>query len=291
MQEVDAERRLAILRGEVPPPLPEAEQANEPEATDDDRRASRRESSRGKRKRPGEDDTDFELRLANETEDSIEPPERIRKPTSSAPITDRAGHIDLLGDNRLRRRAEKNEDAEKEAQKRKQELVDQYTMRFSNAAGRNGTHDPWYSKSDKLVLEETGKDVWGNEDAERKNRDAQRMASNDPLAMMKMGASQVRTLNKERKKFQEERDDELRQLRKTQDRRDSRRRDRESSQQGEGHGKSSRRRRRSRDHHTERSRADNSRHRRRDKGRDDEQRDRRRSRSPDRRRHRHRHET
>lgn len=280
MQEVDAERRLAILRGEIPPPLAEANETTETANKDDDEeeRSSRRESNRRKRKRPGEDDTDFELRLANDKDDATLQLERTRKPTSSAPITDHAGHIDLLGDSKLRRRNEKNEEAEKEAKKKKQELEDQYTMRLSNAAGRNGTHDPWYSKSDKSQIEELRKDVWGNEDAGRKDRDAQRMMSNDPLAMMKQGASQVRMLNKERRREQDEKDEELRQLRKEQDRRESRRRDEKRPRHRDRSPRASgRRRRRSCDHHGENGR--------------DERRDRRRSRSPDRRRNRHRHET
>lgn len=291
MQEVDAERRLAILRGEVPPRLPEAEGTDEPAPTEDEGRVLHRQRSRKKRKLPGEDDTDFELRLANERDDSTERPERTRKPTSSAPITDRAGHIDLLGDNRLRRRGEKNEEAEKEAQKKKQELEDQYTMRFSNAAGRNGTHDPWYSKSDPSTLGEIRKDVWGNEDSGRQERDAQRMASNDPLAMMKKGASQVRMLNRERKRFQEEREGELRQLRKEQSKRTSHRRDEERPRHRDRYAKSDRRRRRSHDRRDERFRDDDSRHRRGGRVRNDEKGNRRRSRSPEHSRNRHEHET
>ncbi|KAM0330576.1 hypothetical protein ACHAQA_003524 [Verticillium albo-atrum] len=195
MQEVDAERRLAILRGEEPPPLPEPE----PEQNDAprDRQSSGRE--RKKRKRTGEDDTDFELRIAQERSALVRAPgpDAATRKTSSAPIVDRDGHIDLFGEARKRdRRSEKNPEAEKEAEKKKRELEDQYKMRLSSAAGRGGMLNPWYSKAadDQAQTDEfqaSEKDVWGNEDPGRKKRAAERITSNDPLAMMKQGAAKI----------------------------------------------------------------------------------------------------
>ena len=222
MQEVDAARRLAILRGEEPPPLEddeasETKQLGAPEADDAVSRAVAGASGvRRKRKRPGEDDTDFEMRLANErNETRYGELEHTKKPTSSAPITDHRGHIDLFGDERARAHAEKNDDSEREKKKKKQEQEDQYTMRFSNAAGKDGTGNPWYSQSE-LSHTTSSKDVWGNDDPTRKERDAKRAISNDPLAMMKMGASKVREIKAERKKAQAEQHEELRKLRREQ---------------------------------------------------------------------------
>ncbi|KAI6784316.1 uncharacterized protein J7T54_004862 [Emericellopsis cladophorae] len=215
MQEVDAQRRLSILRGEIPPPLPETEE-KPPVVEAVERREAR--GGQRKRKRPGEDDTDFELRIANERYES-RPDEDVdlKHKTSSAPITDHAGHIDLFGDERARGRAEGNEEAEKEAKKKKQELEDQYTMRFANAAGRDGVQKPWYSNAGDGGTDAPPKNVWGKDDPQRRERDAQRTVSNDPLAMMRLGASKARQVNQERKRVQEERDAELRRLRREQE--------------------------------------------------------------------------
>ncbi|TIC97452.1 Uncharacterized protein CH35J_007669 [Colletotrichum higginsianum] len=151
MQEVDAERRLAILRGEAPPPLAPVE-APEDEPRPRDRDAGSAGREKKKRKRAGEDDTEFELRVAKERADVLETAnDTLRKSTSSAPIVDSAGHIDLFGEERKQGRHLKNEEAEKEAAKKKKELEDQYTMRFSNAAGRDGLVGPWYAASGAIT--------------------------------------------------------------------------------------------------------------------------------------------
>ncbi|KAF4976473.1 hypothetical protein FZEAL_6873 [Fusarium zealandicum] len=184
MQEIDAQLRLAILRGETPPPIEDAEpsRSDEPPA----RGALHPGSMRRKRKRPDEDDTDFEMRIAKESDNmAITKLEPARKSTSSAPIVDHAGHIDLLGDEKVRAHAEKNEEAEREAKKKKQSYEDQYTMRLVNAPGKDGILRPWYSQSDAAAPDASSKDVWGNQDPKRKERDARRTVSNDPLSMMK----------------------------------------------------------------------------------------------------------
>jgi hypothetical protein len=91
-------------------------------------------------------------------------------------------------------------------------------MRFSNAAGfKQGLEKPWYSKSTggdvtTEVEEVVGKDVWGNEDPRRREREAKRVVDNDPLAFMKKGAEQVRRVERERKLWREEKERELREL-------------------------------------------------------------------------------
>ncbi|KAF5687450.1 hypothetical protein FDENT_5313 [Fusarium denticulatum] len=247
MQEIDAQRRLAILRGETPPPIEDDEPPKDEEPPVRDRDVSQRTSTRRERKLPGEDDTDFEMRIARESENAalvrIEPE---KKSTSSAPLVDHNGHIDLLGDEKSRAHAEKNEEAEKEAKKKKQSYEDQYTMRFSNATGKDGALKPWYSQSDAAAPDSSSKDVWGNQDPNRKERDAKRIVSNDPLAMMKKGASKVREIKQERKRFQEEREEELRQMRRDERHREKRRRRHHESNR-------SRERHRSRDRDEERT--------------------------------------
>ncbi|KAL6864141.1 hypothetical protein J3F83DRAFT_742669 [Trichoderma novae-zelandiae] len=291
MQEVDAQRRLAILRGEEPPPI-EDERDLEPEKTESGAGDARpRFPGHGRRrKRPGEDDTDFELRLAQERNSATYSViESSRKPTSSAPIVDHAGHIDLFGDERARAHTQKNDEAEAEKKKKEKEYEDQYTMRFSNAAGKDGISKPWYSQNDGVAPDASLKNVWGKSDPNRKTRDSQRIVSDDPLAMMKKGASQIRELKRQRMDIQAERDAELKQLRKEEHRRDRHRDRYREREEREGREASDSRRRDSRER---RERRDDYRERRRHK---EEERRRRhgdsrsRSRSPDRRRHRHRH--
>lgn len=299
MQEVDAQRRLAILRGEALPPIEDEREAESENAQDasGDARSKFPSSGRKRRKRSGEDDTEFELRLAKERSDATYTiVESSRKPVSSAPIVDHAGHIDLFGDERARAHAEKNPEAEADRKKKEREYEDQYTMRFSNAAGKDGISQPWYSHGEGVAPDVSAKNVWGRDDPDRKSRDTQRTNSNDPLAVMKKGALQVRELKKERRKIQEERDEELRQLRK-ESHRDGHR-DRHSEREGRDRGRYSdtkrhdSRRTRSKERDSDaRGRSDDHRERRRHK--EDERRKRHRdsrSRSPDRRRHRHRHD-
>ena len=232
MQELDAERRLQILRGEIPTPLP-----IEDKADDDDGRENRSYGSgreRKRRKKAGENDTDFEMRIAAEQTapnySNLDKQIVVRK--SDAPLVDQAGHIDLFPQEPSRKIAEKNPEAEKEAAKKKKEYEDQYTMRFSNAAGfKQGLENPWYSKAtaEAQAVEEDapGKDVWGNEDPRRKQREAARGVSNDPLAFMKQGAAQVRQVEKERKKWRDEKQRQMRELKEAERRRKKQKRRRE----------------------------------------------------------------
>ncbi|KAI1382807.1 uncharacterized protein F4822DRAFT_97588 [Hypoxylon trugodes] len=234
-QEVDAERRLAILRGEVPPPLPPPSPSADDETPsrkrdrDEDPATSGWGKKRRKRKRAGEDDTDFELRLARDRAGATRTTsDALVKSRSDAPLTDHTGHIDLFPDERSH--PPKNEKTESEAAKKKRENEDQYTMRFSNAAGKDGLTDAWYTKGGDMKdvidrsLDAPSKDVWGNEDPRRKEREVARVVANDPLAMMKRGAAKVREVEKERRQLNEERGRELKQLRKEEKKRERRRR-------------------------------------------------------------------
>ncbi|KAL6914527.1 hypothetical protein ACHAPO_005649 [Fusarium lateritium] len=257
MQEIDAQRRLAILRGEEPPSIEEPESPQPNETAIGDRDVSHK-GTRRKRKRPGEDDTDFEMRIARENDNSalvkVEPE---RKSTSSAPIVDHNGHIDLLGDEKSRAHAEKNDEAEKEAKKKKQSYEDQYMMRFSSAVGKDGVLRPWYSQADAAAPDASSKDVWGNQDPNRKDRDAKRISSNDPLAMMKQGASKVRELKQDRKRFQEKREQELKDMRREERHREKKRRRHEGRDRSRDRNRD---RERSSDRHERRQRSKDRRH-------------------------------
>ncbi|KAN0090358.1 hypothetical protein V8E51_018937 [Hyaloscypha variabilis] len=220
MQELDAERRIQILRGEIPTPLPiEDTTTSNHESRENRSYGSGRERKR--RKKAGENDTDFELRVAREDQASAASnteTQLVLRKENNAPLTDHKGHISLFPSSSSHPLVEKNPEAEKEAAKKKREYEDQYTMRFSNAAGfKQGLEKPWYSKSTggdvtTEVEEVVGKDVWGNEDPRRREREAKRVVDNDPLAFMKKGAEQVRRVERERKLWREEKERELREL-------------------------------------------------------------------------------
>lgn len=215
MQEVDSERRIQLLRGlaSQPPSAP---------ASKDDNTNSERTSGRERKRRriAGEDDTDRDIRFAKEN-GAITPSKgeaqgvtSTRQPKSDAPLTDRNGHINLFPVEGSRHHVQKNPEAEAEAAKKKREYEDQYTMRFSNAAGfKQNLEKPWYSSVKKVDGPESdagiGKDVWGNDDKGRKNREKLRMDSNDPLASMKKGVMGLREVEQERKLWKEKREREI----------------------------------------------------------------------------------
>ncbi|KAK3321120.1 hypothetical protein B0T19DRAFT_259079 [Cercophora scortea] len=251
MQEGDASRRLAILRGESPPPLPEVletDQGREP------KHSHRRGDRDRKRKRAGEDDTDFEMRIAREQAEAgarvaaelslgaIPAAQQLPSTSSTTTLYDSAGHISLF-EPPPQNSQEKNPEAEREAAKKKREYTDQFQMRLVNAAGKDGLGltdgGPWYAAADGSEVSNAlvpTKNVWGEEDPRRKVRETARLGASDPLAMMKRGAAKVRELDRERKREGEERERELRELRRDERRREKRRRRRHEEGGGGGGG-------------------------------------------------------
>ena len=216
MQEADAQGRLDILRGKGQTPTAELEH---------DIRASKcldHERQLKKRKIGGEDDTDRDIRLAKASNSLESTPLSLSKSENSrslsdAPITDARGHISLFPEKQPQRGAPKNAETEAEKARKKQEYEDQYTMRFSNAAGfKQKLESPWYSSSAAKIPdkdEEIGKDVWGNEDRGRHSREKARLDANDPLAFMKKGVKQLKDVERDRRKLQKEQAQELESLR------------------------------------------------------------------------------
>jgi hypothetical protein len=264
MQELDAERRAAILRGRTPPPLPE-------EGSKDDTKVGRRRDrerdgdghDRKRRRVAGEDDTDRDIRLARKTDGGSDDEKlailKLRQPKSDAPLTDHAGNINLFpADLKEVDKREKNAEAEKEKKRKEKALEDQYTMRFSNASGKDGFEQPWYTsatsraKEDDTAVQKTigypgfqEKDVWGREDPHRKEREQARITSKDPLAFMNKAQLQLKRSKDDKKKWAEERDRELRELRAAQER--EHRRDRHGKRKNrENEDQKKRRRSRSR---------------------------------------------
>ena len=219
MQEIDAEHRLQILRGErpsTPPPPP----ASQPSAGQHEKRSRKDEEpgrfNRKRRRLAGEDDTDRDIRLAMEDAQLAggKRAELTRLKTSDAPLEDGTGHINLFPSETGRAPVEKNAEAETEATEKKRRYEEQYTMRPSNAAGFSQSvgEAPWYSSSGREAPAPEsmpGKDVWGNEDPMWKQREMTRMDANDPLAAMRKGVKQLRMVEQERNRWNEERRREL----------------------------------------------------------------------------------
>lgn len=240
MQELDAERRAAILRGQTPPPLPE-HVSNKDQDSKRARSKDERGHDRKRRKLAGEDDTDMDIRLAKSAatpgEDGGKDARvlKLRSTDNDAPLQNHAGNIDLFPvDMKEAIRREKNAEAEKEKRKKEKALEDQYTMRFANAAGRGATEQPWYAAQQKpsrgsragedLDMFEgfVNKNVWGNEDPRRKEREQARISSNDPFAFMQQAQAQLSKSKQDKKQWAEERARELRELRIAQEKEDRR---------------------------------------------------------------------
>lgn len=136
--------------------------------------------------------------------------------SSDAPLTDRKGNINLFPVDGSKKHAPKNAEAEAEAAKKKKEFEDQYTMRFSNAAGFKQSVDqkPWYSSTAVATDGEeiVSKDVWGNEDPRRKEREHMRLVSDDPMAVIQKGVCDLRKVERERQQWKDERERELKDL-------------------------------------------------------------------------------
>ncbi|KAL8859571.1 MAG: hypothetical protein Q9178_003970 [Gyalolechia marmorata] len=224
MQEVDAERRIQVLRGlkydKTSAEPPAVEQTPQHEDT-----SHRRERKR--RKLLGEDDTDRELRYAKEDQATAVPKkdlELVSKKSSDAPLMDGRGHINLFPMDGSRHHAPKNPEVEAEKAKKKKEFEDQYTMRFSNAAGfKQSIGDkPWYQSVGGDTEDSNGlppKDVWGNEDPRRKERERMRVVADDPMASIQKGVSQLRQVERERKQWLQEKQRETEELAEAQKRR------------------------------------------------------------------------
>ncbi|MDI1487547.1 MAG: hypothetical protein OHK93_006817 [Ramalina farinacea] len=292
MQEEDAARRMAILRGESPVPLVAASSDATRGEGEDGGKERDGEGGRGgergyvrekkRRKLRGEDDTEMEMRYAaNDNQKSREGNELkvLKSKEGDVDILDKKGHINLFTEEEKAvlkaagKRSGKNAEVEKEKKRKEREMEDQYTMRFSNAAGFKEKigEKPWYfdggggrvgdgGGEEKAVV--VGKDVWGNEDPRRRERERGRVEKDDPLAAIKKGVAGVRKVEKERDRWKREREAEVGASKDDEERRRERRRKRrrareeeeletfrlDGNKRHESGGKSHHRRHRSRSH-------------------------------------------
>ncbi|KAK3724397.1 hypothetical protein LTR37_001021 [Vermiconidia calcicola] len=226
MQEADAERRIAILRGEEPRPLSPPAAEGEDGKSRERKRRREDDPPRKRRRLRDEDDTDRDIRYAREdAEAGAKAKQTLRKggDDQDAPLLDHAGHLQLVPapDEKSIRKAEKNAEVEAEKAKKRKREEDQVTMRFSNAAGfKQGLEKPWYAAAQKVDEESKAvvladvheKDVWGNEDPRRKQREQNRISSNDPFAAMQHAQRQLKQSERDRERWQKERMVEIEQL-------------------------------------------------------------------------------
>jgi ADP-ribose pyrophosphatase YjhB (NUDIX family) len=147
------------------------------------------------------------MRIAKEEAALQIRPSDLRQ-TTNEPFTDARGHIDLFSS--MSQVKEKNVEAEAERARKKRDHEDQYTMRFSNAASfKQGLNAPWYSGNGQNDADVLGKDVWGNDDIGRKERERTRIVAYDPLGAIKRGVEQLRDVEKSRKDWMSEREREM----------------------------------------------------------------------------------
>ncbi|KAK5447875.1 hypothetical protein LTS15_009374 [Exophiala xenobiotica] len=184
-----AQERLRLLRGEGPV-------TRQPESQTESF-SSRR--SNNKRKLPGEDDTDRDLRLALSTQST-----QSTQSTSTTrvknddPIVDSKGNISLIPV------------PESSTSHKKPRLdEDPYAVYLSHAAGRgkNNKEKPWYSDPGAVF-----QPSWGDDSPRRTDREAARVTANDPLAAMKKGVKRLREAEKHRTEWMEQRERDLQEV-------------------------------------------------------------------------------
>ncbi|GAB1735674.1 hypothetical protein NU219Hw_g4242t1 [Hortaea werneckii] len=242
MQEEDSARRIAVLRGEQPAPLSESAFVTDAhERTGPDRGVKRSRDAgpvvsheRRRKRLRGEDDTERDIRHAREDAENNEKVRNTLAKTreEDASLVDESGHLQLLAPPKEERNhVEKNPEGQEEQERKRKRQEERYNMRFSNAGGfRQGTEKPWYasqksqsaldSRSTALQLPElAGKDVWGNEDPLRKERERNRISSNDPFAAMQQAQRQLKQSEHDRARWQSERAKEIDDLKRDEERR------------------------------------------------------------------------
>merc|ERR1712230_94046 len=181
----EAQERLRLLRGEGPV-------TRQPDSQTESF-SSRRHN---KRKLPGEDDTDRDLRLALSTQSTQSTSTTHIKNEDS--IVDSKGNISLIPV------------PESSSSHKKPRLdEDPYAVYLSHAAGRgkNNKEKPWYSD-----LDAASRPSWGDDAPRRTDREAARVAANDPLTTMKKGVKRLREAEKHRTEWMEQRERDLQEV-------------------------------------------------------------------------------
>ena len=145
-----------------------------------------------KRKLPGEDDTDRDIRLALKSASS---PTR-RKEQDTRSVVDPDGHVSLITSPQKRPRVEKEPEK------------DPYTVYLTDATGERGqqSKDTWYTS----IRPEREK--YGDDNPRKQARELARMNSNDPLAAMKKGVRVLKDNERARKEWMAQRERDLEEI-------------------------------------------------------------------------------
>ena len=111
----------------------------------------------------------------------------------------------------------------------------------TNAAGfkKSVGETPWYYFLDAAKAEGVhapGTDVWGNEDLGRKERERGRVERDDPLRVIQRGVNGVREVERERRRWREEKRGEIEGLAEDEERRRRKRRRERRRREEEGVG-------------------------------------------------------
>lgn len=190
----EADDRLAILRKDK---QGRPRQRDAIEGSIDTRRSK-------KRKLTGEDDTDRDIRLAhqNQAQHNASDHSDLQRRQADQPIslTDNKGNFSLIPQ------------PQTEVHSRPKSRVDDNPTHFYLSSANpgqtsTGIHQPWYKTP-------RGQDQpqWGSASPRRQEREAARLSSNDPLALMKRGVKKLRESERERHQWRDQRERDLREV-------------------------------------------------------------------------------
>lgn len=248
LRDYEAEKRLALLRGERAPSFPPDPSALKEQPRKRERRDDGKDDRRKRRKLVGEDDTERDIRVAWEEEEAKQrrgeraqqnDVEKARQREEAVPLTDYKGHIQLFAPPSTKRIcADKNEEAEREKKEAKEkDGADGEGMRFRDAAGygRKSGAQPWYANGMGYTgteevpastgdgVEEVRKNAFGRDDPGRGRRDMARVSAADPMTAMAKAQTHLKSAERRRKDALREREAELEELKMEQERDEGRR--------------------------------------------------------------------
>ena len=156
---------------------------------------SHQETKSLKRKLPGEDDTDRDIRLALENAPSFTPTSKSKQDRGS--VVDADGHSPLIPAPQKKPRLEKNQNNE------------EYTVYLTDATGRGQqSKNTWYTSL------EPPKEIWSDHNPRRQEREAARLNAIDPLAAMKKGVNTLRENEMARREWMQQRERDLQEVEK-----------------------------------------------------------------------------
>jgi hypothetical protein len=156
---------------------------------------SQKERKNLKRKLPGEDDTDRDIRLVLESAPTTTASGRSRQDHGS--VQDADGHISLVPAQQKKSRLDKEQEK------------DPYTVYLTDATGRGQeSKKTWYTSL------QPQQEKWGDDNPRRQQREVARLNANDPLAAIKKGVKTLRDNEKARKEWMEQRERDLQEVEK-----------------------------------------------------------------------------